>query len=93
MRRLGHGGRAVGTLTLYIDTNAVGSAEIITQPGMFALAGDGLCVGRDSGSPVSPEYKPPFDFRGGTIDRVAIDVSGDPYVDHEKDVLAYLSRD
>ena len=65
----------------------------MTQPGTFALAGDGLCVGRDSGSAVSPEYKPPFEFRGGTIDRVAIDVSGDPFVDHEKEVLAYLTRD
>ena len=84
---------AVGTLTLYIDTEAVGSAEIMTQPGTFALAGDGLCVGRDSGSAVSTEYRPPFAFRGGTIDRVLIDVSGEPYVDHEREVLAYLTRD
>jgi arylsulfatase A-like enzyme len=84
---------AVGTLTLYVDDEVVGSAEITTQPGFFGLTGDGLCVGRDGNSPVSPDYKAPFAFVGGTIDRVAIDVSGDHYVDHEKEVLAYLARD
>jgi len=85
-------GSAVGTLTLYVDAVAVASAEIVTQPGPFALAGDGLCVGRDSGSPVA-DYPAPFEFVGGTIDRVVVDVSGAPHVDHEKEVLAYLARD
>jgi hypothetical protein len=84
---------AVGTLTLYVDTQAVGSAEIMTQPGPFALTGDGLCVGRDSGSAVSPDYSAPFPFIGGKIERVIVDVSGDHYVDHEKEVLAYIARD
>ena len=86
-------GSAEGTLTLYIDETEVGSAEIVTQPGFFALTGDGLCVGRDSASPVSADYAAPFPFNGGTIDRVIVDVSGDHYVDHEKEVLAYLARD
>ena len=47
---------------------------------------------RDSGSAVA-DYQPPFPFTGGTIERVAIDVSGDHFVDHEKEVLAYLTRD
>ena len=63
------------------------------QPGMFSLVGDGLCVGRDSGSAVSPDYRAPFRFVDGTIDRVIIDVSGDHYVDHEHEVLAYIARD
>ena len=84
---------SIGTLTLFIDTEAVGSAEIMTQPGNFALTGDGLCVGRDSLSAVSPDYVPPFDFTGGTIDRVVVDVSGDDYVDHEKEARAWLLRD
>jgi arylsulfatase A-like enzyme len=86
-------GSAVGTLTLYVDEGEVGSLEITTQPGFFALTGDGLSVGRDSASPVSPDYAAPFAFTGGTIDRVVVDVSGDHYVDHEKEVLAYLARD
>ncbi|MGI9557060.1 MAG: arylsulfatase, partial [Solirubrobacterales bacterium] len=83
---------AIGDLRLFIDTDEVGSLEIATQPGFFALTGDGLCVGRDSGSPVA-DYDPPFAFTGGTIERVVVDVSGEPYVDHEKEVLAWLARD
>jgi len=86
-------GSATGTLTLFIDEDAVGSEEIITQPGMFALAGDGLAVGRDSGSPVTHAYRPPNTFRGGTIERVVVDVSGEEFVDHEKEVVAWLARD
>ncbi len=86
-------GSATGTLTLYVDNEPVGKAEIWTQPGFFALTGDGLCVGRDGNSPVSPEYRSPFRFTGGTIDRVVVDVSGDHYVDHEKEILAYVARD
>jgi arylsulfatase len=86
-------GSAVGTLTLYIDTEPVGTMEIMTQPGNFALTGDGLCVGRDSASPVSPDYAPPFTFGGGTIEQVTVDVSGDQYVDFEKEAIGWLSRD
>jgi len=84
---------ALGTLTLFIDTEQVGQAEIKTQPGAFGLSGNGLCVGRDSGSPVSPDYKPPFTFTGGTIDRVVVDVAGEPYIDYEKEVKAWILRD
>ena len=84
---------ATGVLTLYVDDEKVGQGEIMTQPGFFALCGDGLCVGRDSGSPVSNDYQAPFAFAGGTIDRVVVDVSGNPYVDHEKEVHAWLARD
>ena len=84
---------ATGTLTLYVDTVAAAEEEIMTQPGMFSLVGDGLCVGRDSGSAVSPDYRAPFPFVDGTIDRVIVDVSGDHYVDHEREVLAYIARD
>jgi hypothetical protein len=65
----------------------------MTQPGTFALSGEGVSIGRDSGSSVSPDYDPPYEFEGGKIDRIAIDVTGDPLVDHEKEVLAYLARD
>ncbi len=83
----------VGTLSLYIDDNEVGSAEIVTQPGVFCLVGDGICVGRDSASPVTPDYKAPFRFTGGAIDKVIVDVSGEPYVDHEAQVRAWFMRD
>jgi arylsulfatase len=84
---------AIGTLTLYVDDEPVGGTEIMTQPGHFSLAGEGVGIGRDSGSSVSPEYSPPFPLVGATIDRVVVDVAGLPFVDHEKEVLAYLARD
>ena len=84
---------AVGTLTLYIDMKPVGQATIMTQPGLFSISGEGACVGRDSASSVSPDYRTPFRFTGGTIDRVVVDVSGEQYVDHEKEVAAWLMRD
>ncbi|HXY88083.1 MAG TPA: arylsulfatase [Candidatus Acidoferrales bacterium] len=86
-------GSALGTLTLFIDTEQVGQAEIKTQPGSFGLSGNGLCVGRDPGSPVSLDYKTPFTFTGGTIERVVIDVTGERYIDYEKEVKAWIMRD
>jgi hypothetical protein len=47
-----------GTLTLYIDDKAVGSAEIKTQLGNFSLVGEGLNVGKDVGEPVTDDYPP-----------------------------------
>ncbi len=82
-----------GTLTLYMDGEPVGREEIVTQPGVFCLVGDGICVGRDSASPVTPDYEAPFPFTGGTIDKVVVDVTGKPYVDHEAQVRAWFMRD
>jgi arylsulfatase len=84
---------ALGTLTLLIDTEQVGQAEIRTQPGGFGISGSGLCVGRDPGSPVSPDYQSPFTFTGGTIEGVVVDVTGEPYIDYEKEVMAWILRD
>ena len=83
---------ARGTLTLYIDDDVVGSSEIVTQPGGFCLVGDGLCVGRDDASPVTPAYTAPYRFTGGTIDKVVVDVSGERYVDHEAEVRGWFLR-
>jgi arylsulfatase A-like enzyme len=81
---------AIGTLTLFMDMKQVGQGTIMTQPGLF---GEGLSIGSDSGAPVSPDYAAPFLFTGGTIERVIVDVSGEQYVDHEKEVRAWLIRD
>jgi arylsulfatase A-like enzyme len=82
-----------GKLSLYVDDQMVGSDTIVTQPGNFCLTGDGICVGRDSASAVSPDYRAPFHFTGGEIDRVVVDVSGEPYVDHEAKVRTWFSLD
>ena len=82
-----------GTLTLFVDDQQVGQGTIVTQPGYFCVTGDGICVGRDSASAVTPEYQAPFPFTGGTIDRVVVDLSGDAYVDHEAAVRTWFSID
>jgi arylsulfatase len=88
-------GVSVGTLRLYHGEIKVGEGRIRTQPGKFSIAGDGLCVGRDSADPVTQDYPgtPPFAFTGGTINRVAIDVSGEPYVDLEREAVAMMARE
>jgi hypothetical protein len=69
--------------------------RIKTQPGLFSLAGEGLCVGRDSGEAVSSDYpgEQPWRFTGGTLDRVAVDVSGEPYIDMEREAAGMLARE
>ena len=47
---------ATGILSLYHGDKKVGEGRIKTQPGAFTLAGEGLCVGRDSGDPVTDDY-------------------------------------
>jgi arylsulfatase len=55
---------------------------------------EGLCVGRDSGEPVTDDYPgaAPHRFTGGTIKRVAIDVSGEPFVDLEREAAVMMLR-
>jgi arylsulfatase len=88
-------GVANGTLSLYHGDVKVGEGRIATQPGKFSLGGDGLCVGRDSSDPVTQDYPgdAPWAFTGGTIQRVAVDVSGEPYVDLEREAVAMMARD
>ena len=88
-------GVATGLLSLYHGEKKVGEGRIKTQPGFFSLAGEGLCVGRDSGEAVTDDYPgtSPHRFTGGTIKRVAVDVSGEPYVDMEREAAAMLARE
>jgi arylsulfatase len=88
-------GVATGTLSLYHGDTLVGQGTIKTQPGKFVLAGEGLCVGRDSGAGVTDDYPGtmPWTFTGGTIRRVAVDVSGEPYLDLEREAVAMLMRE
>lgn len=50
-------------------------------------------MGRNSGSPVSRAYRPPFDFTGGTIAQVSFDVSGKPYLDLEREFARAFAKD
>ena len=84
-----------GNLTLYINDKAVGSAQIKTQPGNFSLVGEGLNIGKDVGEPVTDDYtgERPWAFTGGTIKHIIVDVSGEPYIDLEKEAVAMMARE
>ena len=86
---------ATGILSLYYGDKKVGEGRIKTQPGGYMIAGEGLAVGRDVGDPVTQDYpgERPYRFTGGTIQRVAVDVSGEPYVDLEREAQAMLMRE
>lgn len=88
-------GVATGLLSLHHADKKVAEARIRTQPGKFSLAGEGLCIGRDSGEAVTDNYpgEMPWAFTGGTIHRVVVDVSGEPYLDLERQAMAMLSLD
>jgi arylsulfatase A-like enzyme len=86
---------ATGTLSLYHGDEKVGEGHIKTQLGAFAIAGSGLYVGRHSGEPITDDYpgEPPHRFTGGTINRIAVDVSGEPYLDLEREAQLMLMRE
>ncbi len=86
---------ATGTLSLYYADEKVGEGQIKTQLGAFAIAGSGLYVGRQSGEPITDDYPgaSPHHFTGGTINRVAVDVSGEPYLDLEREAALMLMRE
>jgi arylsulfatase A-like enzyme len=84
-----------GTLSLFVDDEKVGEGRIMTQPGNFSLVGEGLNVGRDPAEPVTSDYPgtSPYAFTGGEIRRAVVDVSGESYVDLEKEALAMMKRE
>jgi arylsulfatase len=90
---IGKNNEALGKMTLYVDDKAMGSADFRTQTGHYALAGEGLAVGRDSGDPISKEYGAGFRFSGGQVIKVMVDVANDGYVDLERRMAAVLARD
>jgi arylsulfatase A-like enzyme len=84
-----------GTLSLFVDDKKVGEGQIMTQPGNFSLVGEGLNIGRDAGEPVTDDYPGarPYAFTGGTIKEVIVDVSGEAYLDLEKEAVALMARE
>ncbi|KQW47565.1 arylsulfatase [Nocardioides sp. Root1257] len=84
---------SVGTCRLYVDDQVVAEGPMRAQVGKFTLCGDGLCVGFDSADTVSRQYTNPFPFTGGKLLGVAVDVSGEQYLDLELEAAAILSRE
>ena len=80
-------------MTLYVGANVADSVYFWVQTGHYALAGEGLAIGYDSGDAVSNAYKPRFPFSGGRIVKVIYDVADDVYIDLERKFAAAMARD
>jgi arylsulfatase A-like enzyme len=83
-----------GTLSLYLRDQKVGEDTIKTQPGKFGLGGGGLAVGRSGAEPVTNDYTgdAPWPFVGGTVKRLVLDVSGEPFIDLATEARAAFAR-
>ncbi len=81
----------LGTMKLYIDDKMVAQAPFRTQSGRFSLnSGEGLCVGYDTGDPVSKSYGYKYPFAGGEIKKVTYDVANDAYINVEREFEAKM---
>jgi arylsulfatase A-like enzyme len=78
-----------GTMTLYIDGKSVGQGRIEqTEPAIFS-ADETFDIGRETGSPVSPDYTPRGSKFSGEVNWVEIDIGegakdADHYLSHEE---------
>ena len=80
-------------MKLFLDDKVVAEAPFRIQTGHYALCGEGLSIGIDTGDSVSSEYKPTFEFTGGRVVKVIFDVAKDTYVNVEKAMAASMARD
>jgi len=87
-------GKGIGTPgigKIYIDDKEVGRVDMpVTTPIMYGLGGAITC-GADPGSPVTPEYQPPFNFTGA-IKQVRVSLSGEPFEDRVARFKAMMAR-
>ena len=72
-----------GDVQWLVSGETVATGATRTQPGKFTLAGDGLCIGWDSADAVSADYH--------ASKFVAVDVTGQPVVDLERDIPKHCS--
>lgn len=87
---IARGKGAPGRAQLYIDEKLVGQADFaVTTPLSFGVT-SGLKVGADVGAPVTPAYRPPFEFTG-TIHSVTFDLSGELIRDEEAELRKIMA--
>lgn len=78
-----------GKAQLYINRKLVGEMQLPYTVPLALGIGSGVFVGRNSGSPVSELYGPPFEFTG-TISQITVDLTGKliPDTDEQKHARA-----
>lgn len=86
-----HGRGAPGTVRLLVDGKEVGSGEVAVTTPLRLAQGGAMLVGADTGAAVTPEYEPPFRYRG-RIRRVIVDVSGEHVEDYEAEMKFALAK-
>jgi arylsulfatase len=75
-------GEHKGDVTLLVDDDVVARGEVPRfTPTRFSLVGQGLTCGYSVDCPVCDDYQAPFAFTG--LERVVVDVDGEPFVDPE----------
>ena len=78
--KAGEHGESIGQAKLFVNNVEVAQSEMTAQVGKFTLVGDGLCVGYDSGDPVSKLYTSESSkFKGGTIHFVTVNTGKETY--------------
>jgi arylsulfatase len=91
--KAGEHGESVGMAKLYINDKEVAKTPMVAQVGKFTLVGDGLCVGYDSGDPVSKLYASPGEFKGGTIHFVKVSTGKETYADLEREAQRAFAKE
>jgi arylsulfatase A-like enzyme len=87
---IAHGKGAPGRAQLYVDGQLMGQSDLpVTTP--IAFNPGGLTCGANPGSPVTPDYRPPFRFTG-TLHSVTVDLSGDLITDTNSEMRMAMSR-
>ena len=87
----GKGKGSPGRAKVFIDGMLVGKADVpVTTPLALGLTG-GVTCGAAYGSPVTPDYQPPFEFTG-KIYSVTVDVSGELIEDKEAKTRMVMAR-
>lgn len=65
---------SIGDVTISVDEKKVGELKDVKVAGQYtAVTGYGLLIGRNTGTPVSHEYKAPFSFNG-RLDKVTVEL-------------------
>jgi arylsulfatase len=91
--KAGEHNESIGTAKLYVNDKEVSKGAMTAQVGKFTLVGDGLCVGFDSGDPVSKQYKSPGEFKGGTIFFATVSTGKETYLDLENEAARAFAKE
>lgn len=91
--KAGEHGESIGTAKLYVNDKEVATAAMTAQMGKFTLVDDGLCVGWDSGEPVSKQYASPGESEGGEISYITVNTGKEQYLDLEREAARAFSKE